>query len=593
ENMPYYRGRTSELWNHFEPVEGDKAKCGYCSIKLSTAGGSLNNLKRHLLARHPTVTINRNESNQHRELPHAEHDIQTSNISTISSSSPNVAQTSSVLTPIPSSGASEYFQQLPNRLRAQTRMTDFVQQSRPISCTWYKYKYIYCIFYFRYYPFAIVEDPEFKKFLNMLNPSYTLPSRKTISNNIIPRLYESFKNDVQRLIDQTIAVCLTTDCWTSNENTSFMATTANFFDIDTQFKSFCLDCTEFDERHTGDNISEKLITTMRNWNISHKVTAIVSDNAANVSSAIQKTGYRQVSCFAHTLNLAVQNGLKHISPITLKVKSIVEYFKRSHHALAKLYATQDQMNLPKLKLTQDVVTRWNSTFDMLQRFVKVKDAINSTLAVLQANVEMLSPEEWIVVEKASVFLEIFYEVTKEICGDQYVTLSSVLIFTGVIFESMKMYEQDISLPIEIHEMVSTLKQQTMTRLKPLEDNDLVTQAALLDPRYKKLAFLNIICSVQIEGVNNSHKENLQQSDESNSTRSSLLWKSFDEQYNKQKASHNPQAASIIEVDKYLNEPILNRHENPLTWWNSRKSQYPRLYNLVLKRLLHYCHICSV
>lgn len=64
----------------------------------------------------------------------------------------------------------------------------------------------------------------------------------------------------------------------------------------------------------------------------------------------------------------------------------------------------------------------------------------------------------------------------------------------------------------------------------------------------------------------------------------MLWKSFDEQYNKQKASHNPQAASIIEVDKYLNEPILNRHENPLTWWNSRKSQYPRLYNLVLKRL---------
>lgn len=28
-------------------------------------------------------------------------------------------------------------------------------------------------------------------------------------------------------------------------------------------------------------------------------------------------------------------------------------------------------------------------------------------------------------------------------------------------------------------------------MKPLEDNDLVTQAALLDPRYKKLAFTNI------------------------------------------------------------------------------------------------------
>jgi hypothetical protein len=146
--------------------------------------------------------------------------------------------------------------------------------------------------FFRYYPFALVEDPEFKKFLNMLNPSYTLPSRKTVSNNIIPRLYESSKNDVQHLIDQTIAVCLTTDCWTSKENTSFMATTAHFFDINTQLKSFCLDCTEFDVRHTGDNISEKLITTMRNWNITHKVTAIVSDNAANITNDIQKTGYR-------------------------------------------------------------------------------------------------------------------------------------------------------------------------------------------------------------------------------------------------------------------------------------------------------------
>lgn len=95
---------------------------------------------------------------------------------------------------------------------------------------------------------------------------------------------------------------------------------------------------------------------------------------------------------------------------------------------------------------------------MLQRFVKVKDAINSTLAVLQSNVEMLTPEEWVIVEKAAEVLEICYEVTKEISGDQYVTLSVVLIFTGVILESMKKYEQDITLPIDVRTMVLTLKQ---------------------------------------------------------------------------------------------------------------------------------------
>lgn len=82
-------------------------------------------------------------------------------------------------------------------------------------------------------------------------------------------------------------------------------------------------------------------------------------------------------------------------------------------------------------------------------------------------------------------------MTKEISGDRSVTLSVVLIFTGVIFESMNKYEQDITLPINVHTMVLTLKQQITSSLKPLEDNDLVTQAALLDPRYKKLAFTNI------------------------------------------------------------------------------------------------------
>lgn len=64
--MPYYRGKTSEIWNHFEAIESSKAKCGYCSIQLSTAGGSLSNLKRHLTAKHPTVTLNRNQLNHQR-----------------------------------------------------------------------------------------------------------------------------------------------------------------------------------------------------------------------------------------------------------------------------------------------------------------------------------------------------------------------------------------------------------------------------------------------------------------------------------------------------------------------------------------------
>lgn len=62
--MPYYRGKTSEVWNHFMVMAGDKAKCGYCTSKLSFSGGNTANLKRHLIAKHPTVVFNRVDSSR-------------------------------------------------------------------------------------------------------------------------------------------------------------------------------------------------------------------------------------------------------------------------------------------------------------------------------------------------------------------------------------------------------------------------------------------------------------------------------------------------------------------------------------------------
>lgn len=61
--MAPHRSKTSEMWNHFIQVEYQKAKCGYCSAILSTSGGSMNNLKRHLKTKHCTIPLNRNYRN--------------------------------------------------------------------------------------------------------------------------------------------------------------------------------------------------------------------------------------------------------------------------------------------------------------------------------------------------------------------------------------------------------------------------------------------------------------------------------------------------------------------------------------------------
>lgn len=62
-----------------------------------------------------------------------------------------------------------------------------------------------------------------------------------------------------------------------------------------------------------------------------------------------------------------------------------------------------------------------------------------------------------------------------------------------------------------------------------------------------------------------------------------IWDDFDEKISAL-VPQNPTAAGIVEFDKYLDEPLIKRSENPLLWWNDRKIVYPRLYRYMLKRL---------
>jgi hypothetical protein len=56
---------------------------------------------------------------------------------------------------------------------------------------------------------------------------------------------------------------------------------------------------------------------------------------------------------------------------------------------------------------------------MLKRFLESKDAIISTLAIVNAPVDALTQEEWKVVVEVCRVLEPFEQVTVEISGESY------------------------------------------------------------------------------------------------------------------------------------------------------------------------------
>jgi len=148
-----------------------------------------------------------------------------------------------------------------------------------------------------------------------------------------------------------------------------------------------------------------------------------------------------------------------------------------------------------------------------------------------------------------------------------------------------------------YELVNTLLGELQSRFSGYEENEIVTQAALLDLRFKKMAFdgysqrklkLAIdqlkkkVCQVTLPGTDNP-TASTSFVNASSSSSSSLIWKRFDQQYEANQTSINPTAAGIIELDRYLQEPLISRCEDPLKWWTEHKLMYPRLYVMVRKR----------
>lgn len=130
----------------------------------------------------------------------------------------------------------------------------------------------------------------------------------------------------------SFAVCLTTVGWMSIKNESFKGVTAHFINENASQQSVCLGSEKFEERHTIENLLSFLNNTVQEWTLGNKITAVVSDNAPNIVGAVKYCNFRHVPCFAHSVKLIIQKGLKNIFHIQKKVKLIVEHFKRSSHA---------------------------------------------------------------------------------------------------------------------------------------------------------------------------------------------------------------------------------------------------------------------
>lgn len=579
--MPNLNRKRSAVWNHFSVESLTIAKCSYCKEGVSYSGGSTSNLMRHLKTKHVTVPLKRpllvNDDNI--DDP-SDPDVPASTSASVSTGSSRVV----------SEAAGPSASNLPK----QSAITQYI--SKPISLTKSKAIDLQITKFIvkHFHPFSLVEETEFRNLIKMLAPNYIVPSRKTISNSLLIQMYESVLEKVKTDLHDVSAVSLTTDGWTSINNQHYIALTVHFLNSETKLCSRLIGCINYNEQCTSVELAKFLMTTVEAWNIERKISAVVTDNASNIVNAVKKNNWRHVPCFAHVLNIGIQRGLTHLKTVMTKIKNIVEFFKQSSGALHKLQKHQKQMGLPDLKLIQECKTRWNSAYHMMERILKLKEPVLSTLAITNNDLNCINEEEWQTVSTACEFLKIFDELTTEMSAENVVTISKQNLFYLFLLEHLRKFVFDINMQRDIISMAAEIKATLDKYFKNLEGNDVQSQAIILDPRFKKYGFSSDhkfeTCKVGLErklqDINvQMPNEPVEECPTTSIVQSSTsIWKQFDEQVSSVLGQNNPSVACIVELDKYLSENLLNRQQDPLKWWSERKLLYPRLYEMVKRRL---------
>ena len=285
------------------------------------------------------------------------------------------------------------------------------------------------------YPFRMVEHAWFNILMRYMNASYKFIGRKKIRAECM-KVYLSEKEILKKQLKSVESISLTCDLWTSNQTLSYLAVVAHYIDDDWVMQCRVLNFIELDPPHSGSVIAQAVFECCQEWKIEGKIMTITMDNASSNDNAAKRLmdkiiarksakfipKYFHVRCYAHIVNLIVNDGIALLQTLINKLRDTVKYLKKSPTRMYKLLMVCKSLNMEIGRgLCLDVATRWNSTCRMVEACTVYRAAFKEYAEVDATYKWQPEDEEWALYEKIQPILKSFAEVTTILSGSTYPT----------------------------------------------------------------------------------------------------------------------------------------------------------------------------
>ncbi|KAJ5267276.1 hypothetical protein N7478_010084 [Penicillium angulare] len=338
-------------------------------------------------------------------------------------------------------------------------------------------------------PFRLIEHPQFRNLVDIIQQAstkITVPSARTIRRCLDLVVSESQKQTLAKLPNGS-RLSIALDCWTSPFQQAFMAVTGYFLDQKWNYCEVLLGFEHLHGSHTGENLSKTVTQLLADHGISDRVLSVTTDNATNnntLMTGVQDTLQAQCSrrsdplifrvpCIVHVIQLSLTELLGklkaapsnkqidlewsdertqsfqskrssnhvQITETLRKIRGLAVFINASPRRREAFMALQTT-DTPLIPI-QDVQTRWNSTFLMLNRAKRLQRFYDQYCIDHQYLHFKLDQEEWRQVDYLLLLTKPFFDFTTVLSQTKDITVHNIFSIYNKLFSHLDTAESKL------------------------------------------------------------------------------------------------------------------------------------------------------
>ncbi|XP_047060869.1 uncharacterized protein LOC124667650 [Lolium rigidum] len=444
------------------------------------------------------------------------------------------------------------------------------------------------------FPPSALEDSAFADSCRYLSPAVRLwPKEK--AQEITLQVFKSMKEDVKASLQRVRSrLSIALDFWTSYEQIVYLSVKCQWIDESWVSQKVLLDVCQIRYQCTGAEVLRVLLTVLREFNIDLKILACTHNNSQHAIHAChelrrelesRKLPFCYIPCAARTLEIIIEDGLKHVKSLLYKTRAFILETNSSPEMMEDFKHWAEVYQEGSWKLPFDHSITWNGNYNMLDVVKKAPNAMDNTIKKFE---DIFGPRDWVlsaeeksVVNSLHSYLEPFYKTTTNLCTCKLPTVGLVFFFMDHVFELINICHN--SSHQKLFENIARDMSKTALDFTSQAYNIYTFTAAILDPRIKGELIPDALNS----------PSNLEDARDHFVRDYSSIFQAAGNGYSIQDSADDGGAFSFAEeiirkrrrvsmstaadeLTQYLAEPPAPISTDALEWWRGHSSRYPRL-----------------